>query len=278
VIAPQQDNANVRLVACLVDDDDTNDSDYRFLVNGQHVKYMSTTPGTFRGAEDDRTFEPINLLGELLPPFPIGDWNKGHAARDPETGKATFVRTEIAQFAGVNNLWHPVKLNELDFTRQDRLRQRVYVSTHPEVKGGKPVLIKLAVWPWETPSIKVETAAYQGISDSGISPQFLGHLTEGKDGRVVGFVAEWVEGARAAGPGDIDGCKKALGRLHKLGIKLGDINKHNFLVRDGHDVVLVDFETAKRDCSPAELEDEISALKSSLEGTSSRDGVEAAHE
>ncbi|KAF4982500.1 hypothetical protein FZEAL_1893 [Fusarium zealandicum] len=258
--APQERNSNVRLLACLVDEDDTYDSDYRFLVDGQHVKYISTAPGTFRGAEDDRTFEPI-LLGELFPPFPTGDWNHGHAARDPETGKATFVRTETVQLAGVKNLWHPVKLNELDFARQDRVRQRVHVSTHPEVKGGK-----LAVWPWEIPYIEVETAAYQWISDSGCMSF------------VVGFVAEWVQGARAAGPADMDGCKKALGRLHELGIKLGDINKHNFLVRDGHDVVLVDFEMAKRDCSSLELEDEMSALRSNLEDTSFRGGVEPAYE
>jgi hypothetical protein len=266
MFAPQQKNANVRLLACLIDDDDTSDSDYRFLVDGQHVKYISEAPGTFRGAEDDRTFEPI-LPGELLPPFPPGDWNNAHLARQPQTGEVTFVRTEAVQFPGVQNLWHPVKLNELEFTRQDRVRQRVHVSTHPEVRGGKPVLVKLAVWPWEIPSVEVETAAYQWISNSGIGPKFLGHLTEGKDGRVVGFVAEWVEGARAAGPGDIDGCTKALGRLHEPGIKLGDINKLNFLVRDEHDVVLVDFEMAKRDCSPSELEDEMNTLMSSLKGT-----------
>lgn len=277
MMAPQRRNANVRLLACLIDDDDTNDSDYRFLVDGQHVKYISTAPGTFREAEDDRTFEPV-LLGELLPPFPTGDWNQGHAAWDPETGKAAFVRTETVHFAGVKNLWHPLRLNELDFTRQDRVRQRVHISTHPEIQGGKPVLVKLAVWPWEIPSIEVETAAYQWISDRGVGPKFLGHLTEGKDGRVVGFVAEWVEGARAAGLEDMEGCKKALGRLHELGIELGDINKHNFLVRDGYDVVLVDFETVKRHCSPQELEAEMRALKSNLEDTSFRGGVELVHE
>lgn len=275
--APQQRNTNVRLLACLVDDDDGDstptDSDYRFLVDKQHVKYVTTAPGTFRGAEENMNFEPI-LLSELLPPLPPGDWNQGHVARDPETEKATFVKTETVEFAGVKNIWHPVKLNELEFTRQERVRQRVHVSTHPHVQGGKPVLVKLAVWPWEIPSMEVETAAYQWLSDSGVGPKFLGHLTEGKDGRVVGFVAEWVEGARAAEPADIDGCKKALGRLHELGIKLGDINKHNFLVRDGHaDVVLVDFETAKRNCSPQELEDEMSALKSNLEDMSGRGGV-----
>ncbi|KAM3506332.1 hypothetical protein MY10362_002443 [Beauveria mimosiformis] len=272
-----QRNANVRLLACLIDEDDMTDGDYRFLVDGQYVKYLSTAPGTFRGAENDRTFEPV-LLGELLPEFPAGDWNSGHVSRSPETGRATFVKTDTVPFAGVDNLWHPAKLNELDFTRQDRVRQRVHVSTHPEINDGRPVLVKLAVWPWEIPSIEMETAAYQWISDTGIGPEFLGHLTEGKDGRVVGFVTEWLERARAAGPGDIDGCRKVLGRLHKLGIRHGDINKHNFLVRDGHDVVLVDFEVAKRECSSRELEDEMRALESSLEETSYLGGAEPIHE
>ncbi|KAF2871875.1 hypothetical protein BDV95DRAFT_606447 [Massariosphaeria phaeospora] len=119
-----------------------------------------------------------------------------------------------------------------------------------------------------------QVSPYQSISDAGVGPKFLGHLTEGKHGRVVGFVAEWVPGARAAQPDDIDGCQKALGRLHALGIKLGDINKHNFLVREGHDVVLVDFEMAERDCPASELEDEMSALKSSLGEAGFRGGVE----
>ncbi|KAM0561379.1 hypothetical protein ACHAPJ_003259 [Fusarium lateritium] len=270
--ATRKKNSNVSLLACLVDTEDASDSDYRFLVDKQHVKYITTSPGTFLGAEDDRTFEPI-LLGQLLPPFPIGDWNNGHVARDRGTGRVTFSRTETVQFPGIENYWHPMKFNELDFTRQERLRQRVHVSIHPRVNGGRPVVIKLAVWPWEVPYIENETAAYQWISGSGVGPKFLGHLTEGKNGRVVGFVIEWVKDARAAGPGDIEGCKKALKQLHKLGIKMGDINKFNFLVRDRHDVVLVDFETAKPDCSLAELEDEMSALENSLKDTSFRGGV-----
>ncbi|KAM0327405.1 hypothetical protein ACHAQA_005691 [Verticillium albo-atrum] len=275
--APKPKNTNVKLLACLVDEDDTDNSDYRFLLDRQHVKYVTTGPGTFSGAEDCRTFEPI-LLSELLPPFPIGNWNKGHVAKDPATGEAAFVKTETVHLAGVENLWHPVKLNELDFTRQDRPRQRVHISTHPELNGGKPVLVKLAVWPWEIASIEVETTAYQWINGSDVGPKFFGHLTEGKDGRVIGFAVELVQGARAAGSGDIGSCKKALAGLHALGIKSGDINKHNFLVRDGHDVVLVDFETAKHNCSSQELEEEMCALESSLGDASFRGGVESFHE
>ncbi|OIW28339.1 hypothetical protein CONLIGDRAFT_577520 [Coniochaeta ligniaria NRRL 30616] len=258
-------NANVKLLACLVDTDDTEDSDYRFLVDGQQVKYVITAPGAFRGAEDDpdRIFEPI-LLGQLLPHFPTGNWNQGHVAKDRRTGEVIFAKTEIVRHAGVQNLWHPVRLNELDFTQQVRLSQRVHVSAHPELNDGKPILVKLAVWPWEIAYMEVETTAYQLINGSGIGPKFFGHVTEGRDGRVVGFAVEWVEGARAAGLGDIESCKEALRRLHELGIRSGDINKHNFLVRDGHGVVLVDFETAKQDCPTEDLEDVMSALESSL--------------
>ena len=72
-------------------------------------------------------------------------------------------------------------------------------------------------------------------------------------------------------------CRKALERLHDLGIKHGDINKHNFLVREGHDVVLIDFETAKK-CSRQELEDEMIVLEENLNDPSFRGGVERIYE
>ncbi|KAJ8129967.1 hypothetical protein O1611_g3664 [Lasiodiplodia mahajangana] len=266
-------NVNIQLLACLVDEDDTNDSDYRFLADGQRARYVTTAPGTFVGAEDDRTFEPI-LLGELFPPFPSGSWNQGHVAKDTATGETAFVKTETVQLAGVKNIWHPVKLNEFDFTQQHRIRQRVRVATHPELNNGKPVLMKLAVWPWEIASMEVETTAYQFIDGRSIGPKFLGHVTEGNDGRVVGFIIEWVQDARAAGLEDIESCKMALGRLHKLNIKSGDINKHNFLVRDGQDTVLIDFETAEFGCSPEELDLETGTLEHTLQDKSSRGGVE----
>ena len=75
---------------------------------------------------------------------------------------------------------------------------------------------------------EIETSIYQQINGSNIGPKLLGHLMEGRGGRVIGFAVKWVPGARAAGPGDLEGCKKTLGRLHGLGIKHGDINKHNF--------------------------------------------------
>ncbi|KAL0955501.1 hypothetical protein HGRIS_001740 [Hohenbuehelia grisea] len=270
--AAKSSNANVRLLACLVDPQDSpdpTDSDYCFLVDGRYFKYVTIAPGTLAGEEIDWSFGPT-LLSELLPSFPPGDWNKGHVAKDPETGQVAFVKTETESLVGVKNLWHPVQLNELDFVLKERVRQGVHVSTHPDFNDGKPVLIKFAVWPWEIVHIEAETTLYESISNLDIGPKFLGHITEGKDGRVVGFVVDWVQDARVAGPGDLKNCMKVLGRLHEL--KHGDINKHNFLVREGHDVVLIDFETAKKG-SPQDLEDEICALQESLEDPGFLGGV-----
>ncbi|KAG6114073.1 hypothetical protein E4U31_006534 [Claviceps sp. LM219 group G6] len=261
---PQQKNSNVRLLACEVTDD-TNDSYYRLLVDGRHFKYVITAPGTFYGCDKyDSSFEPV-LLGEIFPPFPIGDWNKGRVARDPVTGQVTFISTEKVLLDEVNSGWNTVKFDELEFSLQEELRQRVYVVTHPRINGGGPVLMKIAVWPDELDGIESEIAVYQRICDTGVGPKFLGHVTEGPDGRVIGFITEWVGGARSAEPRDLEDCKKALGRLHQLGIKHGDINKYNFLVREGHEVVLIDFEVSKLDCSHDELEEEMNALKDRLE-------------
>ncbi|KAG6848765.1 hypothetical protein H0H93_014290 [Arthromyces matolae] len=269
-------NANVQLLHCLVDDADTVDSDYRFLVDGKYVKYVTTAPETFQQfvSEDcfERLFGPV-LLGELLPPFPVGSWNKGHVAKDPKTGDIAFITAEVVALPGVENLWHPVKLNELDFTQKESVRQRVRISTHPELNDGKPVLIKTAVWPWEIPAMENETAIYERIGDKGIGPKFLGHVTEGSEGRVVGFVVECVQDARTAGPGDLESCKRALEQLHELGIKHGDINKHNFLVQEGDNVIMIDFETSTQ-CSSQELKDEMKTLKESLEDLSFRGGRE----
>jgi len=266
---PKPKNANIRLLACLVDEDDTDDSDYRFLLDRQHVKYVTTAPRTFRGAEDDRTFEPI-LLGELLLPSLIGDWNKGHVANDPQTGEVAFVTVCLAQ---AENLWHPVKLNELDFTRQDRVRQRVHISTHPELNDGKPVLVKLAVWPWEITPMEVETTAHQRTTamTKVSAPNFSAISPRAKTGGA--WLAWSLSGCKALGPRGREtsrAARRVWGDYMSLESSLGISRNTTFSYGMGHDVVLVDFETAKHNCSPQELEDEMSALKSSLEDTSFR--------
>ena len=54
-----------------------------------------------------------------------------------------------------------------------------------------------------------------------------------------------------------------LSRLHRLGIKYGDINMHNFLIHDGR-ATLIDFDTATRDRKEEDLVAEFQSLREHL--------------
>jgi hypothetical protein len=265
-------NNNVRLLATLVDPNDEEEGEYRFLVDGTHVKYVTVAPGTL--PKDNRTFAPAVLAG--LPSFPRGDWNTGHVGReDASGGEPVFLRTAKANLPGVKATWHATRIDHLELRTMERLRQSIHVAWHPLF--DRPVVAKFTEFPWQTPYLEAETAAYRWIEGSDMvaaAPRFLGHLTE--EGRVIGLVLEYIGNARAAGPGDLAACQGVLRQLHSLGVKHGDVNKHNFLVRDDGRVVLLDFETATKDVSRDELEAEYQRLTKSLQDPSLRGAVRPA--
>lgn len=111
--------------------------------------------------------------------------------------------------------------------------------------------------PGDMRSVARETAFYQLLDGLGVTPLFLGHVTEA--GRIVGFLAEYVlqqqqqqqEGekgrpgrAAGGGGGGMEACLSALGRMHARGVAHGDAHGGNCLVRGGGTAVLVDFELA----------------------------------
>lgn len=257
-------NSNVQLLATLVDSSDVDESEYRFLVDGKHVKYVTVDPGVL--PKDDRTFAPILL--PLLPPFPPGDWNEGHISKDPLTGHPVFSRYTRSDLPGISNVWHLTRIDHLELKKLRRLRQNIHVAMHPLF--DRALVAKFAEFPWQMPFFEAETTAYEWIHGQGMGPKFLGHLTEA--GRVIGFVMEYIDDARSAQTGDLAACQAVLAKLHSQGIKHGDINKYNFLVREGK-AVLVDFETAQRCSEKKELEAEYEHLELSLGDSSRRGGT-----
>lgn len=109
--------------------------------------------------------------------------------------------------------------------------------------------------------MEAETTAYQWIDGHGIGPKFFGHVTE--EDSVIGFVMEYIDDSRTATSNDLNACQRALARLHEMGIKHGDINKHNFIVREGGEVVVIDFEAAERGKTREELDGSTSGLRMS---------------
>lgn len=188
----------------------------------------------------------------------------------PEAGEAaSFTGISRRKLPGIANVWHPVSIDHLELQRLESVRHTLHRVSHPAFPT--PVLAKFAQFPWEIPYFAAETTAYSWIHGRGIGPAFLGHIHE--DGRVIGFLLEELRGVRTAEPRDLEACGVILERLHGLGIKHCDINKHNFLIRGDGSAVLIDFETAQKCGDGEQLAAEFGGLKESLEDMSGRGGA-----
>ena len=253
-------DSDLQILQCEVDEE--GDSEFRFLLNGSCVKYVTIDPGLFDPM--DMTFGPS--LFPLLPRFPEGDWNIGRVSADAN-GKPRFASATKISLAAITSTWHQSRIDILQLDLAPWPRSNVC-----QVRSGfpTPAMAKFARFPQEVPYFEAETRKYQWIEGQQIGPRFLGHLTE--HGRVMGFLVEEIVGARHAGPEDLNVCREALARLHKLGIKHGDINRHNFLIQDAR-AILIDFENAESCKEAAIFAEEMEGLESALRDTFGRGGV-----
>ncbi|THY71161.1 alpha-galactosidase A precursor [Aureobasidium pullulans] len=197
----------------------------RILIDSRHIKYITVDPGVYD--IDTMCFEPY-LIPALppLPELPMEDWNSAHISHHPSDGKPHFSRVTNDPLPSIAQTWHPARVEFLDCQLGDQLRSNVHEATCSKFEGK--VVVKLARFPWEIWQLDYETQAYQWIQGHGIAPAFLAHLTE--EGRIIGFVMKHIANARHAEPEDLPLCQETLRRLHRLGIKHGDVNKHNMLV------------------------------------------------
>jgi RIO-like serine/threonine protein kinase len=86
----------------------------------------------------------------------------------------------------------------------------------------------------------------------------------------MGFLLEKIEG-RPASFQDLSICEAALGKLHKLGLIHGDVNRYNFLVtKEG--VKLFDFERFLENASPESMLKELENVRAELVEESGRGG------
>lgn len=206
-------------------------------------------------------------LISLLPPLPPGDWNTGHISKDTATERPHFIGHEKIQLAGITNIWHPLLIDHLELHMERKLRSNVYEASHP--RFDSLVIVKFARFAWEIPQVNAETAAYQWIESHQIGLRFLGHLTE--EGRIIGFITERITDCRHATFEDHIPCELTLSKLHGLGIKHGDINKHNFLIQDTQ-ATLIDFDLSSRCKAVDALDEEFRRPRKELQDTSGRGG------
>ncbi|CZR67234.1 uncharacterized protein PAC_17133 [Phialocephala subalpina] len=174
-----------------------------------------------------------------LPRLPLGDWNEAHIHLDRHTGTYSIRNTTLTSHLEMINNWHPRKIDYLEFVKVEMLQHdRLQVVTHPDFDA--PVLIKIASFPWDIPSLEREATVYQLLHGSGATPEFLGHVTEG--GRAIGFITEYIGEVPSIRGRNMQGCLAALRILHQRGIAHGDAHNGNCLIRKDGSSVLIDFE------------------------------------
>lgn len=210
--------ASIKLEAFLIAPDGS--SDYRFLIEGQHLKYVTVDADALPQKSLINFSCSPRVLATALPPFPPGDWNIGWIVRCPITGKTVWGTHELGNVGQIRPelCWHPTTLDSADFTIAEHLRQNVRIVTCPQFRGR--VVYKFAPLPRLISLIERETAMYKGITEVRNSrqkfwaPRFLGHVAE--QGRIVGFVMEYIPGRPARDEMDFELCLKALQGLHAL--------------------------------------------------------------
>jgi tRNA A-37 threonylcarbamoyl transferase component Bud32 len=89
---------------------------------------------------------------------------------------------------------------------------------------------------------------------------------------VIGFIVERITDFRHATPEDLPLCQQELSELHKLKMKHGDPNKHNFLIHNGK-ATLIDFDHSNWCNDEQALNEEYQSLVAELSETSGRGGI-----
>jgi len=148
-------------------DSDTCEGDYRILVDGKHIKYISISGGIW--SAEDMCFSPVLL--PQLPVFPEGKWNTGHIARSPETQDPVFVSTTVEVLPSITATWHPLSVEYLDLTIGEMLMSNTYEVTSPDF-GDSAVIAKFADFIWEIGYYNDEVIAYSWLEVQRSDPSF----------------------------------------------------------------------------------------------------------
>jgi serine/threonine protein kinase len=212
---------------------------YRFSTNNT-IFYVEAHPEADID-EVDMGFPPAILaILDSTPRPPECNW--------ADIRENNCVQWSIKSLKGVNETWHHEYIDLRDLDPVKCLRLRVWQVRY----RGVLCIAKIARFEFEVRWVERETLVYRTIDGKSIGPKFLGHLME--EGRVMGFLLEYIPDARAARPGDLATCSTVLRKLHDLNVLHTDINIYNFLIRENGVALMCDFEDCQLDVDSTALQ------------------------
>lgn len=217
---------------------DNEDANYRLRVGNKGCYLRIPVEGVF---DDDTLCRPYLLIPKLSS-LPISTSTVMSMTRD-NSGQIALTGSTVP-LPEIQTTWHSQYVDVPSLKRTKRFRSGV----HDVQYNGAPAIAKIACFGWDIPRLERETWAYSALAqhqqshpnEIPISPNFLAHITE--DVRVIGILLEKVDGS-AASIGDLAACEALLERIHRIGLVHGDVNRYNFLVKEGVgcEVRLIDF-------------------------------------
>lgn len=193
---------------------------------------------------------------------PFSDsWDEDYIALDKYTEPHNMCNTTKKSHSDNRNRR---KLEYLEFIEVETLQQdRVQVVAHPQF--DEPVLIKIDNSSGEFSSLQREAMVYQILHGSGITPEFLGHVTEA--GRPIGFITEYIKELPSIRAKSLKGCLAVLHALHRRGISHGDAHDGNCITRGNGSSVLIDFELSVETTAQEEFERDLDIMGRCIQAT-----------
>ncbi|KAI1421203.1 hypothetical protein F5Y12DRAFT_768968 [Xylaria sp. FL1777] len=230
-----------------------NTLDLRVLIEHPQpmIKYVSISPDVLPLGR--RKSLRSNTAVINVPTLPVGNYTTA-AIGVTVDGKHLTVSTSCDFIPGVNNVWHgdTVDILDLETIPTQWNTNRVKLVSHPDLNTiGNKAVLKFAEFGRDIESIDRETEIYKHLVSFEGAPQFIAHVTENRGSRVVGFLTEYIEGARSIRNSSlptvaVEKCIKTLFNLHQLGIAHHNSYPRNCLLRPDGTAFLIDFEQAKR--------------------------------
>ncbi|KAJ8110676.1 hypothetical protein ONZ43_g5815 [Nemania bipapillata] len=226
-------------------------TEFRVVLNDgtpqQEIKYVSVSTSVRALCVKEEESGRVGII--QVPLLPGGDWLTADVGMTPDEKQIFITTTSCKPLPGVRNEWYEDSYEyvDLDIVPASIGTGRVKLVTAPGLDTPRhQAVMKFSPFPGGISRIEAETNIYQHIQKSTVAPKFLGHVKE--DGRIIGFLIEYIEGARSPEVRDrfldlaLRKCKQTLEALHQLGVMHNDARPENCLLRRDGTAVLIDFE------------------------------------